>query len=97
MIARVFGRGAAQSKEDYFTASQSQLIWARFKRKRSSMVAAAILLIFVLCGVFADFLSPYDPTAPPSFPNSATTGAARWSPSSRGSSAIAAPTPTSAG
>ena len=63
MIARVFGRGAAPSKEDYFTASQSQLIWARFKRKRASMVAAAILLLFVLCGVFADFLSPYDPTS----------------------------------
>ena len=64
-MALAFGRGFGRrrSKEDYFTASQGQLIWARFKRKRSAMIAAAILITFILCGVFADFLSPYDPTS----------------------------------
>jgi len=52
-----------RSKEDYFTASQVQLVWARFKRKRIAMVAAWVLLGFVLVGLFAPFLSPYDPTA----------------------------------
>ena len=28
-----------KAHEDYFTASQSQLIWARFKRQRAAMVA----------------------------------------------------------
>ena len=30
---------AAKLKEDYFTASQGQLIWARFKSSRSAMIA----------------------------------------------------------
>ncbi len=51
-----------KSKEAYFTASQSQLIWARFKRNRTAMAAASVLLFLVLIGLFAPFLSPYDPT-----------------------------------
>ncbi len=51
-----------KKKEAYFTASQSQLIWARFKKNRAAMVAAFVLLIMALMGIFAPFLSPYDPT-----------------------------------
>jgi len=51
-----------RAKEAYFTASQSQLIWARFKRQRAAMVSAIILLFLVFSGLFAPFLSPYDPT-----------------------------------
>ena len=49
-------------KEAYFTASQGQLVWARFKRIRSAMIAAYILIFLIICGLFAPFLSPYDPT-----------------------------------
>ncbi len=49
-------------KEDYFTASQRQLIWARFKKNRSALVGAAILVWLVVSGIFAPFLTPYDPT-----------------------------------
>ncbi|MEO0622650.1 MAG: ABC transporter permease [Pseudomonadota bacterium] len=49
-------------KEAYFTASQSQLIWARFRKNRSAMIAGALLFVMVLLGLFAPFLSPYDPT-----------------------------------
>ena len=49
-------------KEAYFTASQKQLIWARFKRNRGAMIAATLLFALMLVGVFAPFLSPYDPT-----------------------------------
>jgi peptide/nickel transport system permease protein len=49
-------------KEAYFTAGQLQLIWARFKRNRSAMVGGAVLLSLISMGVFAPFLSPYDPT-----------------------------------
>lgn len=52
----------AKQKEAYFTASQSQLIWARFKKNRSAMFAASILAIMIFLGLFAPFLSPYDPT-----------------------------------
>ena len=49
-------------KEAYFTASQAQLIWARFRRNRSAMVAGSVLILLVLMGLGAPFLSPYDPT-----------------------------------
>ena len=51
-----------RAKEAYFTASQRQLIWARFKKQRAAMVAATLLLVMILSGLFAPFLSPYDPT-----------------------------------
>lgn len=49
-------------KEKYFTASQAQLIWARFRRNRSAMIAGTVLVFMVLIGLFAPFLSPYDPS-----------------------------------
>lgn len=51
-----------QTKEAYFTASQGQLIWARFRRQKAAMVAAVILGVMILLGVFADFVAPYNPT-----------------------------------
>ena len=45
-------------KEAYFTASQRQLIWARFKKQRAAMVAAVVLVTMILMGAFAPFLSP---------------------------------------
>ncbi len=49
-------------KEAYFTASQMQLVWARFKTNRSAMIGGVVLISLVLMGLFAPFLSPYDPT-----------------------------------
>ncbi len=49
-------------KEAYFTASQGQLIWTRFKKQRAAMVGAGVLIVLVLSGLFAPFLTPYDPT-----------------------------------
>jgi peptide/nickel transport system permease protein len=49
-------------KEAYFTASQGQLIWTRFKKQRAAMVGAAILVVLIFSGIFAPFLTPYDPT-----------------------------------
>ncbi len=49
-------------KEAYFTASQAQLIWARFRKQRSAMIGATVLMVLILMGLFAPFLSPYDPT-----------------------------------
>ncbi len=49
-------------KEAYFTASQGQLIWSRFRKNRSAMAGAIVLIVLILSGLFAPFLSPYDPT-----------------------------------
>lgn len=62
-MALSFTRKRTLSKEDYFTASQSRLIWERFRRKRSAWIALQILVFIILCGIFAPFLSPYEPTA----------------------------------
>ncbi|MFK7939768.1 MAG: ABC transporter permease [Roseovarius sp.] len=51
-----------KAKEAYFTASQGQLIWARFKKQRAAMIAACVLVFLMLSGIFAPFLSTYDPT-----------------------------------
>ena len=49
-------------REAYYTASQRQLIWARFRRNTSAMIAAGVLLFLILLGLFSDFVAPYDPT-----------------------------------
>lgn len=51
-----------KAKEAYFTASQGQLIFARFKSNRTAMIAGWALILMILMGLFASFLSPYDPT-----------------------------------
>jgi len=49
-------------KEAYFTASQGQLIRARYKTNRTAMVAGWVLTLMILTGFFSEFLSPYAPT-----------------------------------
>ena len=55
-------RAEQKRKEAYFTAGQLQLIWARFRRNRSAMVGGLVLISLIGMGIFAPFLSPYDPT-----------------------------------
>ena len=49
-------------KEAYFTASQAQLIRARYKSNRTAMVAGWVLTMMILVGFFSEFLSPSSPT-----------------------------------
>jgi len=49
-------------KEAYFTASQNQLIWQRFKKNKSALAGAWVLIILIMSGIFAPFLTPYDAT-----------------------------------
>lgn len=51
-----------KKKESYYTAGQAQLIWARFRKNRSAMIASFILFFLILLGLFAPFVSPYQPT-----------------------------------
>ena len=52
----------SKTKEAYFTATQMQLVRTRFFGNRTAMIAGSILLFMMVCSLFADFLSPYDPT-----------------------------------
>jgi peptide/nickel transport system permease protein len=61
--ANIYDKAVDQNAKDaYFTASQGQLIWTRFKKQKAAMVGAWVLVILILSGIFAPFLTPYDPT-----------------------------------
>jgi len=62
-MTNIYDAAVDQSAKDaYFTASQGQLIWTRFKKQKAAMVGAWVLVILILSGIFAPFLTPYDPT-----------------------------------
>lgn len=47
----------------YYTASQFQLMWWKFKKHRLALIGMVVLAIFLFIATFAEFLSPYTPTA----------------------------------
>jgi len=47
----------------YYSASQWTLIWWRFRRHRAAMVAATILGLMALMGLFAEVVAPYGTTS----------------------------------
>src|SRR5215216_3379323 len=47
----------------YYTASQFQLMWWKFKKHHLALVGSTILGIFLVIALFAEFLSPYTSTA----------------------------------
>jgi peptide/nickel transport system permease protein len=47
----------------YYTASQFQLMWWKFKKHRLALIGSALLGFFIFIAFFAEFLSPYTPTA----------------------------------
>ena len=54
--------GIAQELENrYYTASQFQLMWWKFKKHKLALIGSAILGLFVFVAAFAEFLSPYAP------------------------------------
>ena len=46
----------------YYTASQFQLMWWKFRKHKLALIGSAILGIFVFIALFAEFLSPYTST-----------------------------------
>ena len=54
---------AREAELRYYTASQFQLMWWKFKKHRLALVGTTILGILVFIALFAEFLSPYTPTA----------------------------------
>jgi peptide/nickel transport system permease protein len=56
------GKVDQKLKEAYFTAGQGQLIWTRFKKQKAAMAGAWVLIILILSGIFAPFLTPYNPS-----------------------------------
>jgi peptide/nickel transport system permease protein len=56
------GRRKADEKgEEFYRASQWQLVWWKFRRHRLAQLAMVVLGIFYFVALFAEFLTPYDP------------------------------------
>jgi peptide/nickel transport system permease protein len=45
----------------YYTASQFQLMWWKFKKHRLAIIGTVLLAVFIFIALFAEFLSPYAP------------------------------------
>ena len=50
-----------REKQALYTASQSQLIWRRFKRHRLAQISTIVLALLYVIAAFAEFLAPYEP------------------------------------
>ena len=50
-----------EEKLKYYTATQWQLIWWRFKKHKLSLVGMCILSVFFIMSIFPEFIAPYSP------------------------------------
>jgi len=48
-----------KKKEAYYTATQFQLMWWKFRRHRTAMIGSVVLGFFVFIMLFTEFLAPY--------------------------------------
>lgn len=66
MVAKTESANRATTKDKkrkYYTASQWQLVWWRFRRHRIALIGGIVLFCLALIGMFAGFFSPYSTTA----------------------------------
>jgi len=57
--AEVSGMRVAEAGETFYTASQWQLMWWKFRKHKAALVAIGILTLLYLLAIFADLLAPY--------------------------------------
>ncbi|MBN1584690.1 MAG: ABC transporter permease, partial [Anaerolineae bacterium] len=53
-------RKRAAAEDQIFTASQTQLIWWRFRKHKMAIVGITILIILYVLAIFCEFFSPYE-------------------------------------
>ena len=51
-----------EQKIRYYTASQWQLVWWRFRRNRLALIGAGALSLFIIIMIFAELIAPYSGT-----------------------------------
>ncbi|MCF6188339.1 MAG: ABC transporter permease [Desulfobulbaceae bacterium] len=56
-------KDSGDEKIKYYTASQWQLVWWRFRRHKMALVGGVVLLSMALLGLFSDFIAPYNITS----------------------------------
>lgn len=77
-----------KNRESYYTASQWQLFWARFKANRLAAIGGGVLSIFIVISLFAEFIAPYSgladsrdanyPAGPPQMIHLCDEAGCRW-------------------
>ena len=57
------GKSAQEQEEalKYYTATQFQLIWWRFRKHRLALLGSSVLGLFLIIVLFAEFLAPLEP------------------------------------
>lgn len=55
------GRRAEKNEDDYYIASQWQLVWRRFRRHKLALFGSAVVGLFYLTALFANFFSTMSP------------------------------------
>ncbi len=59
-VVSTTGNKETTSEEKYYTASQWQLMWRKFKKHRLALGGGTILLIFYILAIFCEFFSTHD-------------------------------------
>ena len=52
---------APSAQEKIYVASQTQLMWWKFRKHRMAVISVALVALLYLLAIFADFIAPYDP------------------------------------
>jgi peptide/nickel transport system permease protein len=52
---------AEAQKLKYYTATQFQLMWWRFRKHRLALFGTIVLVVFLIIALFAEFIAPHDP------------------------------------
>jgi peptide/nickel transport system permease protein len=52
---------ASTAEEKIYVASQTQLMWWKFRKHRMAVVSAVLIVVLYLLAILADFVAPYDP------------------------------------
>jgi peptide/nickel transport system permease protein len=57
--AVALGQPEAVRNERFYYASQSELVWWRFKKHKIAVIAGILTIVLYLTAIFADFMAPY--------------------------------------
>jgi peptide/nickel transport system permease protein len=52
---------ARTAEEKIYVASQTQLMWWKFRKHKMAVVSGILVILLYLAAIFADFVTPYDP------------------------------------
>ncbi len=58
---KLTGSKKGQKREEYYVASQWQLMWRKFRKHQIAMTAVLVLVFLYFLAIFCEFMVPYAP------------------------------------